>query len=118
MAFLKHPNISSANVFAIPVNKYGYEGQVGCVAVTLSHGASPKLASSVELQCVNELEQWLIGTAGLPPYGVPRFLRVLTDVSEDETEARDLGVSDDVGSERVSLMMKKLKTGLRREGLL
>ena len=67
--------------------------------------------ASVE-ETVNELEAYLLKT-GLPSYGVPRFLRVLVD------ESRDLGNSDaeDVGTERTSLIMKKLKTGLRKEGL-
>ena len=117
MAFINHPHISSANVFAIPMNKYGYDGQVGCAALTFRAGASPQGASETEREAVRQLEQWLVTKAGLPTYGIPRFLRVLVDVGEDEAAQRDqLGISDSVGSERVSLMMKKLKTGLRKEG--
>ncbi len=101
------------------MNKYGYEGQVGCAAINFRAGASPKEADSVELQTVQQLEQWLGSNAGLPTYACPRFLRVLVDVSDKSASERDqLGISDDVGSERVSLMMKKLKTGLRKEGTL
>ena len=99
------------------MNKYGYEGQVGCAAINFRAGSSPKQADRVELETVQQLEQWLTSNAGLPAYACPRFLRVLVDVGEDETSERDqLGISQDVGSERVSLMMKKLKTGLRKEG--
>ena len=49
---------------------------------------------------------------GLAGYAVPRFVRVIVDVGEEIGRA----ASESVGSEYVSLMMKKLKTGLRREG--
>ena len=39
------------------------------------------------------------------------------DIDEQEAAAREqIGISDTVGSEYVSLMLKKLKTGLRKEG--
>ena len=108
MAFINHPTIAAANVFAVPLSRYGYEGQVGCAALTFK---LTSLQSSVE-DTVGELEAYLL-KSGLPPYGLPKFLRVLVD------ESRDLGNSDaeDVGTERTSLIMKKLKTGLRKEGL-
>ena len=108
MAFINHPTIAAANVFAVPLSRYGYEGQVGCAALTFKLTSA---GASVE-ETVSELEAYLLRT-GLPSYGLPRFLRVLVD------ESRDLGNSDaeDVGTERTSLIMKKLKTGLRKEGL-
>ena len=85
------------------MSRYGYEGQVGCAALSFKLG-SP--------EDVSELEQFLVN-AGLPSYGVPRFLRVLVDDSTDlGNEGKDV-----VGSERVSLIMKKLKTGLRKDGI-
>lgn len=108
MAFINHPTIAAANVFAVPLSRYGYEGQVGCAALTFKFTS---VNSSVEAT-IQELEAYLLKT-GLPPYGLPKFLRVLVD------ESNDLGNSDaeDVGTERTSLIMKKLKTGLRKEGL-
>ena len=103
MAFINHPHIASANVFAINLAKHGYEGQVGCAALNFRDGSD---------QDVSRLEQYLLDT-GLAPYAVPRFLRVLV---EDSTDLGNLD-SGDVGSERVSLLMKKLKTGLRRDGI-
>lgn len=117
MAFLNHPHISSANVYAIPMSKYGYEGQVGCAAITLRVGAAPNGADQVERDAVRDLEKYLIATGGLASYAVPRFLRVLVEIDEQEAAAREqIGISDAVGSEYVSLMLKKLKTGLRKEG--
>lgn len=116
-AFLQHPHISSANVYSINMKSYGYDGQLGCAAVTLRAGASPLEASFAEHETIRGLEKWLVSEAGLAVYAVPRFLRILVDVSEADAAERDqLGISDDVGSERVSVMMKKLKTGLRKEG--
>ena len=108
MAFINHPTIAAANVFAVPLSRYGYDGQVGCAALTFRLAS---LDSSVD-ETVKELEAYLL-KSGLPPYGLPKFLRVLVD------ESNDLGNSDaeDVGTERTSLIMKKLKTGLRKEGL-
>jgi acyl-CoA synthetase (AMP-forming)/AMP-acid ligase II len=119
VAFLNHPHISSANVYAIPMNKYGYEGQVGCAAITLRAGAAPGGPDQVERDALRDLEKYLTSTAGLAGYAVPRFLRVLVDVNEQEAMEREqIGISDTVGSEYVSLIMKKLKTGLRKEGKL
>lgn len=52
---------------------------------------------------------------------MPRFVRVIVDADEDvvTSQQRDqLGIADQesVGVEYVSLMLKKLKTGLRKEG--
>ena len=117
VAFLNHPHIASANVYAIPMNKYGYEGQVGCAAITLRAGASPGEADRAERDALSGLEHFLTSTAGLAGYAVPRFLRVLVDIDEQETLQREqIGISDTVGSEYVSLIMKKLKTGLRKDG--
>ena len=108
MAFINHPTIAAANVFAVPLSRYGYEGQVGCAALTFKLTSAD---ASIE-ETVRELEAYLL-KSGLPPYGLPKFLRVLVD------ESNDLGNSDaeDVGTERTSLIMKKLKTGLRKDGL-
>lgn len=122
MAFIHHPTIAAANVFAVPMSRYGYEGQVGCAALTFKP-ISPSTTSvpqpadantdiSSLLPTITTLESYLLAT-GLAPYAVPRFLRVLISSSTD------LGNLDaeDAGSERTSLIFKKLKTGLRREGL-
>jgi hypothetical protein len=117
MAFLNHPDILSANVFAIPMNQYGYDGQVGAAALTFRKGARPDAPTETELEAMRGLEQYLITTAGLASYAVPRFVRVLVDVTEDEAQQREqIGISDEVGNEYVSHMLKKLKTGLRKEG--
>jgi hypothetical protein len=107
MAFINHPTIAAANVFAVPLSRYGYEGQVGCAALTFRDAGDARTAEDV-----GNLEAYLLAT-GLASYAVPRFLRVLVD------DSNDLGNSDaeDVGTERTSLIMKKLKTGLRKEGL-
>ena len=109
IAFLNHPTIAAANVFAVPLSRYGYEGQAGCAALTFIPTAARH--SSVE-ESVKKLEDYLL-ESGLASYALPRFLRVLVD------DSTDLGNSDaeDVGTERTSLIMKKLKTGLRKEGL-
>ena len=89
------------------MNHHGYDGQLGCAAVTFRDGAPGS-----EQEIVQQLEKWLLTSEGaLPAYTVPRFLRVLVD-SEG---ADQIGMSDDVGKERVSMTMKKLKTGLRKE---
>ena len=117
MAFLNHQQLASANVYAIPMNKYGYEGQVGCAAITLRAGAAAGGPDQVEREAVRDLEKYLISTAGLAGYAVPRFLRVLVDGDESGALQREqIGISDTVGSEYVSLIMKKLKTGLRKDG--
>jgi acyl-CoA synthetase (AMP-forming)/AMP-acid ligase II len=117
-AFLNHPHISSANVYAIPMSDYGYEGQVGCAAVTFRAGAAPDGPGQGEQEALTDLEKYLTSTGGLAGYAVPRFLRVLVDNDEESATERDqIGISDDVGSEYVSSMLKKLKTGLRKEGM-
>ncbi|KAH7091512.1 fatty-acyl-CoA synthase [Paraphoma chrysanthemicola] len=114
MAFLNHPHISSANVFAISMTQYGYDGQLGAAAITFRNGASPIQAGNVEIDSIRGLEQYLVESAGLANYAVPRFLRVLVD--DDQAQEREqIGISDEVGSEYVSVMLKKLKTGLRKE---
>lgn len=109
MAFLHHPHIKSVNVYSINMKNYGYEGQLGCAAVTVQQEA---MNSSELLQSLQDLENWLVKKGGLAPYAVPRFLRVLVHGSA----AKDLGVDSDLEGERVSLILKKLKTGLRGEG--
>ncbi|OQU96210.1 AMP-binding enzyme domain-containing protein isoform 1 [Cladophialophora immunda] len=109
----RHPNIASVNVYAIPMNRYGYDGQLGCAAITFvdsESGPGSDQPSARELETVKELEKWTTTNASaLPAYAVPRFLRVLvTD--------RPTGTGSDTGADRVSLIMKKLKTGLRQEG--
>lgn len=91
------------------MNHHGYDGQLGCAAVTFRNDAA-----SGEQEIVRQLEKWLLTSEGaLPAYTVPRFLRVLVD-SEG---ADQIGMSGgDTGKERVSMIMKKLKTGLRKEG--
>ena len=117
VAFVNHPHIASANVYAIPMSQFGYEGQVGCAAITLQAGAAPDVAGEVERDAAKDLETYLTSVGGLAGYAVPRFLRVLVDIDEQEATTREqIGISDTVGSEYVSLMLKKLKTGLRKEG--
>ena len=117
MAFIDHPEIASANVFAIDMKQYGYEGQVGCAAITFRGSTDPAGPNRSEEEALGGLEQYLTSKAGLAGYAVPRFLRVLIDVDADEALQREqIGISDDVGGEYVSSMLKKLKTGLRKEG--
>jgi acyl-CoA synthetase (AMP-forming)/AMP-acid ligase II len=109
----RHPSLASVNVYAIPMNRYGYDGQLGCAAVTFTSSASDSGTGephAQELETVRELERWATTNASaLPTYAVPRFLRVLaTDQSAN--------TAHDTGADRVSLIMKKLKTGLRQEG--
>lgn len=116
-AFLHHPHISSANVFAVNMKPYGYDGQLGCVAITLREGASADEPNSTEVEAVRDLEHYLTSKAGLPSYAIPRFLRVLVDLDQEHAAQRDqIGIRDEGGSEYVSLMLKKLKTSLRNEG--
>lgn len=48
-AFMTHPSIESANVYAIAMNQYGYEGQLGCAAITFKSAemASPRKPAPV-----------------------------------------------------------------------
>ena len=96
------------------MNRYGYDGQLGCAAITLGDNSSPNEASPVERDTMARLEKWLLESkSALPSYAVPRFVRVLVN----EGPALDQGGSSgDSGSERVSVIMKKLKTGLRKDG--
>ncbi|ETN41634.1 uncharacterized protein HMPREF1541_03570 [Cyphellophora europaea CBS 101466] len=111
--FSRHPKIASVNVYAIPMNRYGYDGQLGCAALTFSGTEGRKSIDgpdALECEVVPELEKWLTTNANaLPVYAVPRFLRVL--VSTDRPDLKS-----DTGADRVSLIMKKLKTGLRQDG--
>lgn len=117
MAIMEHPQIASANVYAIPMTQSGYDGQLGCAAITFKAGNPPDGPHATEVEALEELEQFMIKKVGLPAYGVPRFIRVLVDVGEEKASERaQLGIDDGVGSEHVSLMMKKLKTTLRQEG--
>jgi acyl-CoA synthetase (AMP-forming)/AMP-acid ligase II len=120
-AIVTHPAIESANVYALAMNQYGYEGQLGCAAVTFKSPDSGSLGESFadEAETLRELESHLVNKAGLPGYGVPRFVRVIVDTGEQGDATRtQLGIAEreSVGTEYVSLMLKKLKTGLRNEG--
>ncbi|KAK7892396.1 hypothetical protein LTR67_007492 [Exophiala xenobiotica] len=117
----RHPNIASVNVYAIPMNRYGYDGQLGCAAITFTSssgsgsGMDSEKSDAQEQETVRELEKWTTTNANgaLPAYAVPRFLRVLVNGRQE----LDGGNNDsDTGADRVSLIMKKLKTGLRQEG--
>lgn len=96
------------------MNRYGYDGQLGCAAITLRDNISPNQPDLVERETMAQLEKWLLESeSALPAYAVPRFVRVLVN----EGPALDQGGSSgDSGSERVSVIMKKLKTGLRKDG--
>lgn len=97
------------------MNRYGYEGQLGCMAVTLREHSSTN-SRGAEHDLVMELEEWLIGPrGGLPPYAVPRFLRILSTSPQDEIAVTRTSSSES-GPERVSLLMKKQKVDLQRQG--
>lgn len=112
--FSRHPRIASVNVYAIPMNHYGYDGQLGCAAITLHGNTSSDAADATEQEIVSQLENWLrTSDSALPAYAVPRFLRILVDTGAPSDQP---GMGGDTGSDRVSLIMKKLKTGLRKDG--
>lgn len=95
------------------MNRYGYDGQLGCAAITFTSrsASSSEGPDPQELETVRELENWATTNASaLPAYAVPRFLRVLV------TDRQETSSGNDTGADRVSLIMKKLKTGLRQEG--
>jgi hypothetical protein len=105
------------------MNRYGYDGQLGCAAITFTSssgsgsGMDSEKSDAQEQETVRELEKWTTTNANgaLPAYAVPRFLRVLVNGRQE----LDGGNNDsDTGADRVSLIMKKLKTGLRQEGEL
>ncbi|EXJ76915.1 hypothetical protein A1O3_10072 [Capronia epimyces CBS 606.96] len=120
----RHPNIASVNVYAIPMNRYGYDGQLGCAAITFREGHSEtnntNNTSTIELDTVRQLEKWATTneTASLPSYAVPRFLRVLVSTNTGlDGASGGAGTGASAGdADRVSPIMKKLKTGLRQEG--
>ena len=95
------------------MNRYGYDGQLGCAALTFTStadNAGSDTPDALERDIVPQLEKWLTTNANaLPAYAVPRFLRVLVTTDRPDLER-------DTGADRVSLIMKKLKTGLRQEG--
>lgn len=97
------------------MNRYGYDGQLGCAAVTFtsSEASSGLGPDAQELDTVRDLEKWATTNASaLPGYAVPRFLRVLATGRNSPANV----ANNDTGADRVSLIMKKLKTGLRSEG--
>jgi hypothetical protein len=105
------------------MNRYGYDGQLGCAAITFTSssgsgsGLDSEKSDAQEQETVRALEKWTTTNASgaLPTYAVPRFLRVLVSNRRE----LDGGNNDsDTGADRVSLIMKKLKTGLRQEGEL
>jgi acyl-CoA synthetase (AMP-forming)/AMP-acid ligase II len=116
-AFINHPHIASANVFAINMKQYGYDGQMGAAAINFRNGASPQRPDEIEVEAIKGLEQYLTSSAGLAGYAVPRFLRVLVDIDEEIHQREQIGISDSVGNEYVSLILKKLKTSLRKDGM-
>lgn len=97
------------------MNRFGYDGQLGCAAITLRDNLSPNQPDLAERETMAQLEAWLLNSeSALPAYAVPRFVRVLVN----EGTAQDQGgMTGDSGSERVSVIMKKLKTGLRKDGM-
>ena len=105
----RHPDIASVNVYAIPMNQYGYEGQLGCAAIEF-HAGSWDRADKI----LRGLEQWMMSSEhGIPGYAIPRFLRIIWDGPNISPEA---GPSDGKETERVSTIMKKVKVALRKEG--
>lgn len=92
------------------MNRYGYDGQLGCAAVTFNGINDADSPTTIERETVAKLENWTVtNESALPSYSVPRFLRVLVSTDRPDLKA-------DTGADRVSLIMKKLKTGLRSEG--
>ncbi|OAL34793.1 hypothetical protein AYO20_05988 [Fonsecaea nubica] len=111
----RHPQIASVNVYAIPMNHYGYDGQLGCAAITLK-GVPLEQSDRAHQEIMSQLEEWLRASeSALPAYAVPRFVRILV---HDGAPQDSGGLSGESGSERVSTIMKKLKTGLRKDGFL
>ncbi|OAL28819.1 hypothetical protein AYO22_02684 [Fonsecaea multimorphosa] len=95
----RHPRIASVNVYAIPMN-----------------GVSPGQSDQAYQEVMSQLEHWLrTSESALPAYAVPRFVRILINDGAPQDSG---GMSGDSGSERVSTIMKKLKTGLRKDGFL
>lgn len=100
------------------MNRYGYDGQLGCAAITLNTQGT----LTDEQKFMSGLEHWLLSSKdALPTYAVPRFVRVLSDEEHagDQTiiaSAKEQTAMTDAGGARVSVIMKKLKTGLRKEG--
>ena len=62
-----YPSVEHVNVYAIPLTRYGYDGQTGVAAVLLKEGSSEdEFAKNIEQHCRDK---------GLPAYAIPRFLR-------------------------------------------
>ncbi|GAB1214378.1 hypothetical protein ATERTT37_003540 [Aspergillus terreus] len=102
----RHPDIAGVNVYAIPMNQYGYEGQLGCAAVELHAGSHPRAESIIA-----DLEKWMAESDhGIPAYAIPRFLRILGNSTPEVVANQSLD------KEQVSAIMKKVKVGLRKEG--
>lgn len=97
------------------MNRYGYDGQLGCAAITFPSRNSAVDTDTLEKETISKLESWLSRpSSALPAYAIPRFLRIL-----DSGEPSSLHLDPDraVGeSEQVSAVMKKIKVGLRNEG--
>jgi len=111
----RHPDIVSVNVYAIPMNVYGYEGQLGCAAITLrgNESGSDGAQLAAEQSVVQQLEHWVTkNESALPSYAVPRFLRILTESKDENKQDKN----DTTGAESVSTIMKKIKVALRKEG--
>ena len=93
------------------MNHYGYDGQLGCAAITLQ--GVPQSDQAYQ-EVMSQMEHWLrTSESALPAYAVPRFVRILINDGAPQDSG---GMSGDSGSERVSTIMKKLKTGLRKDG--
>jgi hypothetical protein len=97
-------------VYAIAMNQQGYEGELGCAALTLK-----RVSLSEEAVILKNLEEQITATAGLALYAVPRFARIIVDVGkQDKRKELYIASRDNVGTKYVSLMLKKLKTGCER----
>jgi acyl-CoA synthetase (AMP-forming)/AMP-acid ligase II len=62
-----HPAVVSTSAFPIAMNKYGYEGQLGCCVLTVAPGTSE--------QEIHAMEEYMM-KGGLPVYAIPRFIRI------------------------------------------
>ena len=86
------------------MRQFGYDGQVGCAAITMQ-------GEKEKDNMLQDLEQYLTSKGGLPGYAVPRFVRILANGSQENHL-----VSDAVGSEHVNPIFKKIKMTLREAG--
>ena len=62
-----HPAVVSTSAFPIAMNKYGYEGQLGCCVLTVAPATTER--------DIHAMEDYML-KGGLPVYAIPRFIRI------------------------------------------